>query len=356
MVSSVSQKPTSPTVAVLTAIWQRVLQRPLIGVNHNFFGLGGGIHLADRLFDAIAQECGRELPSSTIYHAPTITQLASLLEQPVLPRFSPFVELKAGSKQPAILIVHGLAGTVPFFELARNMATDDHPVYGIQAKGLDGMEEPLDRVEDMAAFYLRSIRKLQPHGPYILIGYSFGGLVALEMAESMREVGEEVALLALVDAYPDPHYMLSRQRLLLGIQRIGSRISEIRSRSARNALSYIVRGLKHRLHIGEVPENADPPPGTSPRSFEYTTLQIKKKAYLALVRYRPRVYRGKIRFIKSQSDWYFPADPAAVWSRLATEFKFETVPGGHLDMLTSDVKVLADVLSRYIQEALHRGQ
>jgi len=333
-----------------------VLRRPSIGVNDNFFNIGGGLYLADRLFEAIAQECGRELPSSTIYHAPTIAELASLLEGTVLPQFSPFVELKAGGKQPSILIVHGLAGTVPFFDLAREMATDDHPVYGIQAKGLDGTEEPLDRVEDMAALYLRSIRKLQPHGPYLLIGYSFGGLVALEMADAMHEVGEKVALLALVDAYPDPHYLLSRQRLLLGVQRTISRISEIRSRSARDALAYIVRGLKHRLPIGQVADSAGLAPGTSQLSFEYTAERVKKKAYVALERYRPRSYRGRIKFVKSESDSYFPADPAAVWSKLATEFECETVPGGHLDMLTGDIKGLAGVLSRYVQEAFHRRQ
>ena len=230
-----SNQSKPPTVEVLTTIWQRVLQRPSVGLSDHFFRVGGGLYLADRLFDAIAQECGCELPSATVYHAPTIEQLAFLLQKPALPRFSPFVQVKDGSAQPSIFIVHGLAGTVPFFELASSMATDGHPVYGIQAKGVDGLEEPLERVEDMAAFYLRSIRKVQPRGPYILIGYSFGGLVALEMAQSLQEVEEEVALLALVDAYPDPHYMLSRQRRRLGLQRTISRLAEIRRRSAGDA-------------------------------------------------------------------------------------------------------------------------
>ena len=342
----------SPMVGALTTIWQRVLQRPSIGVNDHFFSIGGGFYAADMVFAAIAQECGRELPSATLYHAPTIAQLARLLEQPALPRFSPFVEVKAGSEKPPILIVHGLAGTVPFFELARDMATEGHSVYGIQAKGVDGLEEPFDRVEDMAAFYLRSLRDIQPHGPYLLVGYSFGGLVALEMAQSLHEVGENVALLALVDAYPDARYMLPAQRLRLRAQRIGSRISDLQRRSVPAGITYVASRLKHRLRVGEAYEEGNLPSGASRLSFEYTTLRVKQKAYVALERYRPQFYSGKIKFVKSETDSYYPANPAAVWAKLAAGFEAETVPGGHLDMLTGDIKSLAAVLTRYVNEAL----
>ena len=348
----VSHTPASSTVDRLTAIWRRVLQRPSIGINDHFFSVGGGFHTADMLFAAIAQQYGRELPSATIYHAPTIVQLARLLEQPALPRFSPFVEVKAGSEKPPILIVHGLAGTVPFFELAQAMATVDHPVYGIQAKGVDGLEEPLDRVEDMATFYLRSLRDIQPHGPYILIGYSFGGLVALEMAQSLQEVGENVALLALVDAYPDARYMAAGQRLRLRAQRVGSRIGDLQKRSVHAGISYVARRLKNRLRVGGVDDAGNLPSGASRLSFEHATLGVKQKAYVALARYRPQFYGGKIKFVKSESDSYYPANPAAVWAQLAGEFECDSVPGGHLDMITGDIKSLADVLARYVNEAL----
>ena len=151
-------------VEKLTQIWQRVLQRPHIAVDDNFFHIGGSFESADHLFAEIAKEYGQELPSAAIYHAQTIGALAALLERPSLPRFSPVVQVKAGSQQPPILIVHGMAGTVPFFELARNVRTA-HPVYGLEAMGLDGLAEPLERVEDMAQFYLNSMQDLQPHGP-----------------------------------------------------------------------------------------------------------------------------------------------------------------------------------------------
>jgi acetoacetyl-CoA synthetase len=346
----VSPKPASTMAEMLTAIWLRVLQRSSIGVDDNFFNIGGNARLADMLFAEIAQECGRELPSATIYHAPTIAALVSLLEQPTLPRFSPFVQMKAGHEKPPILIAHGLGGSVQFFELAKRIRTG-HPVYGIQAKGIDGMEEPLERIEDMATYYLDSIKDLQPHGPYILIGYSFGGLVVLEMAQRLSQGGENFGLLVLVDAYPHPRYLSASQRLRLIVQRARRHLSEMKKMPTRGAMAYFVRGLERRLRICGVDSRGNHPPGTSRLSFAQTTLRVKDKAYLALARYRPRVYGGKIRFVKSESDSYFPGDPAAVWADLAAEFGVETVPGAHLDMVTTHIDSLAAVLTRYVRGA-----
>src|SRR5450432_576453 len=111
-------KSASKMIEILTPIWQRALAKQSIGVNDHFFDCGGTLRSADLLFAEIAREFGRELPSSTLYYAPTIAALASLLEQPMLPRFSPLVRVKAGDENPPIFIVHGLAGTVPFFDLA----------------------------------------------------------------------------------------------------------------------------------------------------------------------------------------------------------------------------------------------
>ncbi len=95
-------------------------------------------------------------------------------------QLSSFVQIKAGDQQPPIFIAHGLSGTVQFTELAKHIQTG-HPIYGIQAKGIDGLEEPLKTVPDMASFYLEAPEELHPHDPYILNGYSFGWLVAPEM-------------------------------------------------------------------------------------------------------------------------------------------------------------------------------
>ncbi len=100
---------------MLTPIWQRVLQLSSVGVDDNFFDLGGDSALALELFNEIAQVTGRELPPVMIYQAPTISALAALLEQPTASRVPPLVQLKSGSKEPPVFIAHGLGGSVMDF-------------------------------------------------------------------------------------------------------------------------------------------------------------------------------------------------------------------------------------------------
>ena len=338
-------------VEMLTEIWLSVLKRSSIGMDDNFFRNGGSVASADLLFAEISQRLGRELPTATLFQAPTIAALASLLDQPELPRFSPFVQLKAGSQKTPIIIAHGLDGRASFSGLAKRIQTE-HPIYGIQAKGVDGLEEPLDRIEDMSQFYLDALNELQPHGPYILIGYSFGGLVALEMAQRLSEQKKDVELLVLVDAYPHPRYLAVGQRLRLIAQRTKNHLLAMKRRTIGGAISYLWDELERRLGTAGVRTRGARVPEDSPLSLAQTTLRVKRKAYLALENYRPRPYGGKIKFVKSETDTYFPGDPFPVWDHLVAAFDVETVRGSHLDMVTTHFEGLATVLTRYVTEAV----
>src|SRR5208283_362006 len=206
-------------IEVLTEIWQRVLQQSFVDVEDNFFDLGGDSSLALKLFTEIAQVCGRELPPVVIYQAPTIAALAALLEQPTTPRFPPLVLLKAGTEEPPVFFAHGLGGSaMDFFQPVKHIQSG-HPIYGMQARGIDGVDEPFERIEDMAQFHLDAIKELQPHGPYLLIGYSLGGLVTLEMAQRLSARGEKIALLAMLDAYPHISHLPLGQRLRIRARR-----------------------------------------------------------------------------------------------------------------------------------------
>ena len=350
---SASLQPTPVTVELLIQIWLSVLKRSSVGLEDDFFQMGGSIRSADLLFAEIAQKLGRELPTATIFQAPTIATLASLLDQPVLPRFSPFIQLRAGRQHPKILIAPGLDGRASFSGLARLVRTE-HPIYGIQAKGVDGREEPLDRIEDMAQFYLEKLDGLQPQDPYILIGYSFGGLVALELAQRLRVQQKKIALLVMVDSYPHPRYLSIRQRLLLSAQRTKRRILEIQQRQILGGISYLMEGIERRWEIAGLGSNGTGIPKASDLSLAQTTPRVTRKAYAALARYRPRPYGGKIMFVKSETDTYFPGDPVPVWAHLAAAFEVETVRGSHLDMVTTHFEGLATVLTRYIKQAVCR--
>ncbi len=343
-----SNKSPAVTIDVLTQIWQRVLKRSPIGPEEEFIDLGGSDSLADRIFAEIAQVSGRDLPSAMICHAPTIEALSALLEQPTLPHFSPLVQLKRGSEKPPIFITHGLGGRVRFSELAKNIRTGN-PIYGIQAKGVDGMEEPLDRIEDMAQFYLDALGTLQPQGSYILIGYSFGGLVALEMAQRLCEDGKDIELLVLMDTYPHPRYLSRGERVQLIAQRARRHLSDMKKMPIRGAFSYVMRGLQRRLHIAGVHSPGHRLSEMPRLSFAQTTAHVQERAYVAYGRYRPRFYRGRIKFVRAEVNSYFPNDPAAVWGKLADEFEVETVPGGHLDIVEAELEGLAAVLTRYVK-------
>lgn len=352
--SVANDKVTIPTIEALTEIWQRVLQRPHIDPTDKFFELGGTDLLADRIFAEIATVFGRELPSATIYRAPTIGTLGALLEQPALLQFPPFVPLKAGNGTTPILIAHGIGGRASFSELARHIRTE-HPIYGIQAKGVDGLEEPLESIEDMASFYLDALKKLHTQGPHILIGYSFGGLIALEMAQRLSKDGQRVALLALVDTYPDPRYFPASQRLWLTLKRINGHLSNLTRLPTRGAVSYFIAGFRRRLHVAGA-RASSPPAAETPRlssrlSFAQTIPRVRHSDFIALKRYRPQFYAGKIKFVRPEANSYLPNNPIALWKPLAAELEIETVPGDHLGMIGTHFESLATVLTRFVQEA-----
>jgi thioesterase domain-containing protein len=341
---------TSTTIDALVPIWERVLQRSSINAQDNFFDLGGDPSSAEKLLREIEQACSRELPRFIIYHAPTVSTLAALLEQSTLPRFPVFIPLKAGVEWPPVFIAAGMGGDpLHCFQLARHLQSE-HPIMTLQARGLDGQEEPFDRIEDIAQYFIDAIKELQPHGPYLLIGGSLGGLVTLEMAQRLTANGEKVALLAMLGTYPHFRFLSMGQRIRLVTRRVNHHASIVKQLPMPEAFSHVVRRAKRRLHIPRIHGELCPPP----EGVVLTTAmqRLRDADYLALTRYRPRFYNGRIRFVEASSNLYFPDDPAAVWASLAREFEVETVPGDHNGIIRTHFETLAAVLSRYLREAL----
>jgi thioesterase domain-containing protein/acyl carrier protein len=347
----VSDKPVSTIADVLTPIWERVLQRPSIRMQDNFFDLGGDSLLAVELFSEIERVCGREMAPVTIYCAPTIAALAAILDEPTAPRFPPLFQLKAGTDEPPIFLAHGLAGTaMDFFQLVKHVRTE-RSIYGMQAKGTDGVEEPFERIEDLAQYHLDAIREVQPHGPYFLVGYSLGGLVTLEMAQRLTAEKEKVALLAMVETYPHPRFLSWRQRVRLGTRLATHRATTVGRLPIRDALSYILRPSERKLYVSRDTNGNAPSQVPAGASNTPTMQRARESAYRSLTRYRPRFYNGTIKFVRAEIVTDFPDDPAAIWSNLAEGFHAETAPGDHLGILGTHFERLASVVSRYLREA-----
>ena len=199
----------------LAAVWEKILGIESIGIRDNFFDLGGHSLLAVRLLAQVEKVSGKKLPLVTLFQAPTVEQLAKILRQEEWK--APWSSLVAiqplGSKLP-FFCVHAAAGNVFFYsDLARHLGPDQ-PFYGLQAQGLDGDQEPCTRVEEMASHYIKEICTVQPEGPYLLGGLSFGGIMAYEMAQQLQAQGQKVGLLVLFDTWGPGYPRISPFRLM----------------------------------------------------------------------------------------------------------------------------------------------
>ncbi len=324
----------SSTVQRLAEIWGRLLQISAIQADDNFFDLGGDSAIAVRLFSEVAEVFGKTLPPVMIYHVPTISSLADVLEQQSVPELSPVIPLREGHSGVPVFIAPGLGGgPAEFFQLVKYIQTPN-PIYGLQPKGIEGFDEPCKRIEEMADFYLKSVRTFQPEGPYILLGYSLGGLVVLEMAKALISSGQKIALLLMIDSYPDINSLPPTQFLRLLAQRMKRRVRDFG------------RPPRTDVRLGGLPGPEAIP--TFAPAFE----RVRDAAYQALRKYRPTAYLGPVKFIRATEVTEFPEDVRATWSELIPDLDITTVPGDHLGMLTTQYEKLASVLNGYLESAL----
>ncbi|MGI8502515.1 MAG: amino acid adenylation domain-containing protein [Hassallia sp.] len=201
----------------LSQIWSEVLGIQPIGVRDNFFDLGGHSLLAVRLFSQIEKNFDKKLPLATLFQSGTVEALANMLRQGQEPAvsnqvliaahqqdtseapWSSLVKIQPHGSKPPFFCIHPLGGEILCYRPLALQLGSDQPVYGLQPLGLDGKQPLLTRVEDMAAHYIKEIQTIQRNGPYYLGGYSFGGIVAYEMAQQLHSQGEKVGVLAMLD-------------------------------------------------------------------------------------------------------------------------------------------------------------
>jgi acetoacetyl-CoA synthetase len=343
----------NPYIEDLIGIWQRVLDRSPITPHDNFFDLGGDSILAIALFLAIEEATGRTLPVTTIYDAPTVAALAQAIEQGPPAHSLPLVLLKPGDAEPPLFVSGGAGERVMRFSLLAGGLSSAHPVYGVEARGLDGLDPPDRRVEDMAGWCLSAIRARQPHGPYLLAGHSLGGLVMLEVARSLLTLGEPVALLALFDAYPHQDFWRLTPWLTSIRQLVCRHLSAAMQLGMRDRLPYLRR---HAVNlIGLIRDRQGRPRQSgyaAPPSRSETAVESHRSAWRQC---RPRPYPGKITFFQSKvSGVHLPSDPASVWRGLSEALEIYVVPGDHAGILTADPSGLGERLSAVIEAELNR--
>nr|WP_323073551.1 non-ribosomal peptide synthetase [Mycetohabitans endofungorum] len=206
LVHQAYEAPQGELETTLAAIWAELLGVERVGRHDSFFALGGHSLLAVRLISRIRAILGIELNIRALLEAPTVAGLVhrSLqLDGTEDDSFDVLLPIKSTGNRPPLFCIHPVGGLSWHYRSLVNHLNTDQPVYGLQARGLNDLQPTAASIEAMASDYIKQIQRIQPSGPYHLLGWSFGGNVVHNMATQLEQQGEKIALLVLLDSYPD---------------------------------------------------------------------------------------------------------------------------------------------------------
>ena len=341
--------PTTPIQRQLATIWATTLNHAPIGIHDNFFELGGDSLRAVQAVGQIRATLGRRVPVSLLFEYPTVSALAAALASEPLETASVAVSIQHGGVADTLFVVHPAAGAVAcYVPLARALGAEQR-VYGLQAPGLDGAEPPIESVSALARRYVVAIRSVQPNGPWLLAGWSMGGLIAFEMAQQLLRRGEPVGLLALLDTRlprPDaPEAPDDDVAILAGFIREHARVAGGSAPLSEEELRAADPGRRVRA----VAAALGAPAGPRGEAAIARLVAVCRANQRAARSYRPRPYDGAVTLIRATDG----ADDE--WRALTRSLEVEPVPGDHHSLLTPPtLGIVAGVLRRRIDAALRQ--
>lgn len=207
---------------LIASIWADLLGLEKIGIYDDFFELGGHSLIAFQAMARLEKETGKRLPLASLFEAPTVEKLALMVVDEHMPNtWNSLIAIKTEGNKTPLFIVHGFDMNVLVFKNIAMHMDPDQPVYALQAKGLDAADEPAEKLETIAGHYISEILTHVPGNSYALAGYSFGGIIALEMAKQLKAMGKDIKMLAMMDTYAEasPYYQYRTVRLLKKIWR-----------------------------------------------------------------------------------------------------------------------------------------
>ena len=363
-------EPRNDVERMLVSMWEELLGVEGVGVQDSFFDLGGHSLIAVRLFARVKKTWAVDFPISVLFEAPTVEKVAAMVAEvagitdsgdapaPSAPtrRYEflvPMHEGEGGPKTPFFLVAGMFGNVLNLRHLAQLLGTDRR-FYGVQARGLLGGAEPHTRLEDAARDYLAEIRQVQPHGPYLIGGFSGGGLTALEMAQQLRAAGEEVALLTLLDTPLPLRPELSRA------DKAAIKLHEFR----RKGFGYVGEWMQARRDWkAQLARMADEAEAEADSGFHNRAIEaafrdalphVTLRGYDAPVAlFRPpldkhwRVTGG--RWVSSAKEYVHDDND---WSPWMPRLSVHEVPGDHDSMvLEPNVRVMASRLKTLISES-----
>jgi acyl transferase domain-containing protein len=369
-------EPGTEIEKALAGFWTELLGVKKIGTQDSFFDLGGHSLIAVRLFRMIKTAFAVDFPISVLFEAPTIAQCAALIEKSGAklpggadevagatvtaldqPRHLHLVRMDSGKdpRRTPFFLCAGMFGNILNLRHLAVQIGADRPVYGLQARGIYGGQAPHETFEDMARDYLAEIRSVQPHGPYLIGGFSGGGLVAYEMAQQLRAAGEETALVVLLDTpYPEVAVLSIQDRIMMKLQDF-----------QREGLSYFGSWIRKRiaweLHLRAKANNQAP----AKSAEQFHNEEIEGAFRRALGRYQGLDYVGSVLLLRPKLvGWYRVTGNRVLniersllrddngWRRFVARLHIHEVPGDHDSMvLEPSVRVLAGRLREELTRA-----
>ncbi len=362
--------PENEIEETLAGFWEELLGVQNVGVEDSFFDLGGHSLIAVRLFAKIKKAFRADFPISILFEAPTIRTCANLIAErtgwqageasaqaPSAPqrRFKHLVAMhdgEGGNRTPFFLVA-GMFGNVLNLRHLAHLLGADRPFYGLQARGLYGDEAPHDTIHEAAADYIAEIKQVQPQGPYLLGGFSGGGITAYEIARQLEEMGDTVSMIALLDTpLPQRRPLARKDRILIQLQ-------EIR----RKGVSYPVTWARNRI-AWEIAKRRAAPAETGDAT-QFHNAEIEAAFLSAVGQYTVRPWQGRLHLFRppqvghwtvsngqqvdSQRAYLFDDND---WGQHVPGVRVHEVPGDHDSMvLEPNVRVLAGAMRSAIRDA-----
>ncbi|MHB9132567.1 MAG: amino acid adenylation domain-containing protein [Armatimonadota bacterium] len=340
----------------LVAIWEQVLKVHPVGVEDNFFDIGGHSLLAMQLFARISKATGVRLPLATLFQAPTIRGLAALLRQEGWrPQFTSLVPIQTGGSKPPLFCVAAPGQYALSYRDLSLLLGQEQPFYGLQEQGLDVHGAAHESIPEMAAHYLREMKAVQPTGPYYLAGVSFGGMVAFEMAQQLHAQGQEVAFVGLFDT------------MLREVTPHADRIR--RKNPQQKTWAYRIARLRRYITQHASWEKLFIFPAQKyTKRLQYWCYHLLGKQVPVTLRdavshqfyrelrdtYRLQPYPGTLTLfvaldVDAPTRPTLEEDPTLGWRGIADTLEIVYVPGGHMMIQQPDVKELAVKLAAALQ-------
>ncbi|NJR65290.1 MAG: amino acid adenylation domain-containing protein [Leptolyngbyaceae cyanobacterium CRU_2_3] len=351
----------------LVAIWQDCLGVQPIGVTDNFFELGGHSLVSVRVWSRIERAFQQKLPLATLFQAPTIEQLAKHFRQavetpvsaPVCPSFVVIQEGDRDRSAPPLFCIHVLGRGLKFYRPMAKYLEPGQPVYGLSTH-IAGESFSSNQVVDLATHYVQQLRIIQPEGPYLLAGVSFGGLVAFEVAQQLIAQGQKIAMLVLMDTrLPGALKPLPKSE----------RLTEHWNHFSDSGLSYMFTKIQakaagHWHQLNEAWQYSSCEIGIKlseiagrPLSEEWQDHLYQQQNRRSTEGYIPASYPGKITLFKATEQPLgvsLTLEPELGWRDLAMGgLEIHNIPGSHLGMLQDpSAQVLGETLKICVDKAL----